>query len=137
MLCSMLMLAGCTDNQTPQTVYSIGEEYTIETIKFKIENEESQERFILHYDILETQESSTHYFSFILHIDTNLLKNSNEFEYTDNLNSSIEFDENGYYEFSTSRIFYISYKNASEDIKSNIKNKTCNIELPIGTFVFL
>ena len=39
MLLSMVLFTGCSGCETPQTVYLIGEEYTFETIKVKLENE--------------------------------------------------------------------------------------------------
>jgi len=135
MLLSLILFTGCSGNKTPQTVYAIGEEYTFETIKVKLENDEVNERFVLYYEVL-SQDESAHYFSFTIISDMKTLKNSNQFSYKDNFDSKIIFNENGYYEFSNSKTFYISYKEAKEDIKSLIKDKTCSIELPIGTFTF-
>lgn len=135
MLLSMVLFTGCSGCETPQTVYLIGEEYTFETIKVKLENDEANEKFILYYEVL-VQDESTHYFSFTIINNTETLKNSNQFNYKDNLDSKIKFNENGYYEFSNSRTFYISYKEANAEVKSLIKDKICSIELPIGTFTF-
>ena len=134
-LISMLLLAGCTDNKTPQVVYLLGEEYFFDTINVKVENDEEQERFVLYYNILG-QEKDSHFFAFTFTHNTYDLKNSEQFEYSDNLDSKIEFNENGYYVFNDSRIFYVSYKNADVDIKRIINDKDCIIEFPIGTFVF-
>ena len=120
MLLSMVLFTGCSGCETPQTVYLIGEEYTFETIKVKLENDEAKEQFVLYYEVL-AQDESTHYFSFTI---------------INNLESEISFNENGYYEFSNSKTFYISYKEANEEVKNLIKNKNCSIELPIGTFTF-
>lgn len=135
MLLSMVLFTGCSGCETPQTVYLIGEEYTFETIKVKLENDEANEKFILYYEVL-VQDKRTHYFSFTITNNTETLKNSNQFNYKDNLDSEIKFNENGYYEFSNSRTFYISYKEANAEVKSLIKDKICSIELPIGTFTF-
>jgi hypothetical protein len=126
---------GCLDNKTPQIVYAIGEECVIGTVNVKVENDEEQEQFILYYNITE-QETYSHYFSFIFGYNMETVKNSEQFEYSDNLDSKIEFDENGYYVFDTSRIFYISYKNSSTEIKNIISSKECTLEFPIGTFAF-
>ena len=115
MLLSMVLFTGCSGCETPQTVYLIGDEYTFETIKVKLENDEAKEQFVLYYEVL---------------------KNSNQFSYKDNLESEFSFNENGYYEFSNSKTFYISYKEANEEVKNLIKDKNCSIELPIGTFTF-
>lgn len=135
MLFSMVLVTSCSGGETPQTVYLIGEKYTFETIKVKLENDEAKEQFVLYYEVL-VQDESTHYFSFTIINNTEDLKNSNQFSYKDNLESEISFNENGYYEFSNSKTFYISYKEANEEVKNLIKNKICSIELPIGTFTF-
>lgn len=135
MLLSMVLFTGCSGCETPQTVYLIGEGYTFETIKVKLENDEAKEQFVLYYEVL-AQDESTHYFSFTIINNTETLKNSNQFSYKDNLESEFSFNENGYYEFSNSKTFYISYKEANEEVKNLIKDKNCSIELPIGTFTF-
>ncbi len=133
----LFLLAGCAEPTTPQIAYEIGVEHTFETIKVKLEHDEAQERFILYYNILE-QETTTHFFAFTLHVSpSEFLTNSDQLAYTDNLGSKIEFDQDGYFTFYTSRIFYISYQNASDDIKNLIADKNCSIELPIGTFTFV
>ncbi|MDE7297138.1 MAG: hypothetical protein K2N84_07740, partial [Clostridia bacterium] len=96
LLLSTLLLSGCTNNNTPQIVYSIGEEYNFGTVNVKVENDEVQERFVLYYNILG-QEKENHFFAFTFIHDTNHLRNSEQFEYSDNLVSKIKFDENGYY----------------------------------------
>ncbi len=135
MLLSMVLFTGCSGCETPQSVYFIGEEYTFETIKVKLENDEAKEQFVLYYEVL-VQDESTHYFSFTIINNTERLKNSNHFSYKDNLESEINFNENGYYEFNNSKTFYISYKEAKEEVKHLIKDKICSIELPMGTFIF-
>ncbi|HBD06021.1 MAG TPA: hypothetical protein DCY93_01240, partial [Firmicutes bacterium] len=72
--------------------YEIGAEHNIGNVNVKLDNDENQERFILHYNITNQGEES-HFFSFAFTSDEIYLKNSNEFEYSDNLNSKIEFDE--------------------------------------------
>lgn len=134
-LLSLLLFAGCYSNETPQVVYSIGKEYVFDTIKVIVEHDETQEMFVLYYDVLE-QEVGTHYFSFSFHYDTETLRNSDQFEYYDDFDSTVEFDENGYYVFDTSKTFYISYQNATSDVKSIINSKNCTLEFPIGTFAF-
>ncbi len=126
---------GCFDNKTPQVVYSIGEEYVFDTTNVKVENDEEREQFILYYNVTG-QEICSHYFAFTFSYDTEILKNSEQFEYFDDLDSEIEFDENGYYVFDTSKIFYISYKNSNTEIKNIINSKECILEFPIGTFAF-
>jgi len=128
-------LVGCVEKETPQTVYLIGEEYSLGTVNVKVENDESQERFVLYYNILE-QNNESHFFAFTFKHDEMCLKNSTQFKYSDNLDSKIEFNENGYYVFDESRVFYVSYKNADTDIKSIINDKNCILEFPTGTFAF-
>lgn len=73
MLLSMVLFTGCSGRETPQTVYLIGEEYTFETIKVKLENDEAKEQFVLYYEVL-AQDESTHYFSFTIINNTETLK---------------------------------------------------------------
>ena len=135
MLLSMPLFIGCVKNETPQIVYLLGEEYNFNTVNVKVENDEVQERIVLYYNILE-QEKESHFFAFTFIYNKYELKNSDRFDYSDNLGSLIEFNENGYYVFDDSRIFYISYKNADAEIKRIINDKNYIIEFPIGTFAF-
>jgi len=135
MFLSMLLLTGCNSKHTPQVAYEIGAEHNFGTVKVKLDNDENQERFILYYTITNSGNES-HFFSFIFTNDEVCLNNSNQFEYSDNTGSKIEFDETGYYTFYTSRVFYISYKNADLNIKNFIYEKYCNVEIPLGTFYF-
>ena len=57
MLLSMVLFTGCSGCETPQTVYLIGEEYTFETIKVKLENDEAKEQFVLYYEVLAQDEN--------------------------------------------------------------------------------
>lgn len=127
------LFSGCNDNNTPQKVYSIGKYYTFNTVKVKLENNIEEERFVLFYKILD-QDGSTHFFSFAFICNTKTLRNSENFDYKDDSDSEIVFNKNGYYEFYDSKIFYISYKNADEEIKDIIYSEDYSIELPIGTF---
>ena len=118
--------------------YEIGAEHVFRSFKIKLDHDEFEEQFVLYYDELD-HSNSWNYFEFTLFDETKFeyLVNSNQFTYSDNLNSKIEFNENGYYEFYGSRIFYISYKNASEEIKNVIRSKKCSITVsPGGTFYF-
>lgn len=133
-LCSLC--AGCIGNGTPQKVYYIGAEYTFGAVNAKVEHDEVQEQFVIRYDISKQDADSWHEFHFTLRYNLNELRNSENFEYFDESNSLIEFDENGYYIFYTSKIFYVSYKNANTDIKSIITNRKCELNFGVGTFIF-
>ena len=136
MLLSALTLTGCFFNQRRQIVYTVGVEYTFKYVTVKLENDEAREQFVLYYHITKNEGKDSHFFGFTLIYQTNVLSNSEQFEYSDNLGSEIEFDENGYYVFHDSRIFYVSYKNADEDMKSIIRSHDYSIELPIATFAY-
>ncbi len=134
LLLSALLLTGCIGS-SPQIAYAIGTEHIFGTVKIKLDNDESQERFVLYYTITNPHDEN-HYFSFGFSHEEIYLRNSDQFEYSDNLGSKIEFDENGYYIFYTSRVFYISYKNADSNIKGFINEKDCTLNIPVGTFFF-
>lgn len=133
-LCSLC--TGCIGNSTPQTVYYIGAEHTFGTVSVKVEHDEIREQFVIRYDISKQDTDSWHEFHFTLSYNLNELRNSEQFEYFDESNSPIGFDENGYYIFYTSKTLYVSYKNASADIKSVIANKKCELNFGMGTFIF-
>ncbi len=130
---SLFLLVGC-DKSTPQIVYAIGYEHTFGRVKVKIEDDKQEEQFVVYYTIPE-DDRYTHYFSFTFYLSNmEYLYNSDQFEYSDNLGSEIIFDENGYFVFYSSRTFYISYVNASDEVKSCIENDKYLINLSSGTF---
>ena len=129
----LLLFVGCIDDKSRHKVYLMGYEHNFDTINVKVENDEEQERFVIYYDILnEGEENQTIYFQYSC--NTIPLTNSDQFEYSDNLGSVITFDEDGYYTFTTSRIFYMSYKNAEQKIKDEIKNKEYTLCFSMATF---
>ncbi len=131
---SLFLLVGCGYGRSLQKAYAIGYEHTFGTVKIKIENHEQEEEFVIYYTISE-DDTHTHYFSFTFYLSSiEWIRNSDQFTYSDSLGCEIIFDENGYFEFYTSRIFYISYMNASDEVKSCIENDNYLIELSSGTF---
>lgn len=133
-ICIMLSLTGCIHR--PQAVYYIGQEYLLGDLTVKTVDEKENERYVI-YCIDAQSRTEEHYFDFNFTYNTCLsLRNSDEFEYTDDLGNDIIFDEKGYFCFSGSRTFYVSYKNSSEEIKQAIKNEECNISFGVGLFVY-
>ena len=132
-----MLLSGCSCDGNPQRVYFIGEEYAFGTVTVKVEDNEIEQRYVLYYTVTKEEEYSNSFTFNFTYNTCETIKNSPEFEYsTSDPDEEIAFDENGYYWFYGSRTFYISYKNANEEIKNIIANKECNIELSFGTFVY-
>lgn len=133
----IILISGCSCDGNPQPIYYIGEEYIFDTVTVKVEDDVAEEKYILYYTVNE-DDTYKHSFCFEFHLNASeTLINSTEFEYsTSDLDEVIEFDENGYYCFYGSRIFYVSYKNANEEIKNSIKNKECSIYCFIGLFKY-
>lgn len=128
--------SGCINKETPQIAYAIGEEHTFGMIKVKVEHDELQEKFIIHFNISEQNKDNRHWFHFTFNYDSNSLRNSEQFEYFDETDTKIEFNESGYYVFQTSKTFYVSYKNANTDVKAAIIDRKCNFDFGQGTFYF-
>ncbi|MDE6667284.1 MAG: hypothetical protein K2K38_02915 [Clostridia bacterium] len=122
----------------PIQIYNIGQEYAFNTFTVKVENDEVEQRFILYYTVTkEGQYSNSFTFDFGYKTFEHIT-NSKEFEYsTSDPDEIITFDENGFYYFYGSRTFYISYKNANEEIKNSIANKEFNLSFPLGPFEYL
>lgn len=126
----VVLLAGCIETPTtPQIAYDVDREYIIgDTLKFKIENDAENERFIVIYEDIEGTDRER-YFNFGFH-DFNsagCLFNPSYFEYSDNLGSEIVFNEDGHYDFIGDRTFYVVYKNSPEEIKTAIANSEYSI----------
>ncbi len=136
-VCFAVLLSGCSCNLTPQEIYFIGEEYAFETVTVKVEDDEAEQRYVLYYTVTK-EDGNDHSFTFNFTYNTcETIRNSDEFKYyTSDPDEEITFNENGYYYFYGSRTFYITYKNASEEIKNSIENKTCNISFSFGTFIY-
>ena len=136
-VCLAVLLSGCTCHWTEQEIYAIGREYEFNNVTVKVEDDVAEERFIWYYTVND-DDTSKHSFCFEFYLSAgNTLSNSSEFEYsTSDPDEVIEFDENGYYRFYGSRIFYISYKNANEEIKNSIKNKECGLSFSFGSFEY-
>lgn len=129
-----IVLVGCEPPSTPQRVYKIGQEYELGSVTVKVEDDSEQERYILYYD--NSDDSEINSFAFSFRYNNKSLSNSNEFSYSDNLGSAIEFEQDGYYWFYGERTFYVSYKNANAEIKQSIADKACNMSFSFGTFVY-
>ena len=130
------LCTGCINHETPQIAYGIGEEHTFGAVKVKVEHDEVQEQFIINFNISEQDTDSCHRFHFTFTYDSISLRNSEQFDYFDETGSEIKFDENGYYLFYTNKVFHVSYKYASTDVKRAIDDKTCSLDFGMGTFYF-
>lgn len=129
-----IVLVGCEPPSSPQRVYKIGQEYELGNITVKVEDDSERERYILYYD--NSDDGEINAFAFSFKYNNKSLSNSNEFAYSDNLDNTIEFDQDGYYWFYGERTFYVSYKNADAEIKQVIAEQACNISFSFGTFVY-
>ena len=120
----IVTFAGCKyGDLSKQQAYQMSVEHSFGDMTVRLSQDEENERFVLECKISEKSDE-VHLFSFDLNISvTESLNNSEQFDYGDNLGSQIAFDKNGYYEFYSERIFYISYKNADENVKKIISDK--------------
>ena len=126
---------GCNCNHTPQKVYKIGIQYVTDSCDYIVSHDSIEERFV--FEFIDKDSSTDNFFNFIFtYNNLNSLRNSAEFTYYNNSGEEILFDENGYYVFNANITIYISYRNANQEIKSEIANRNCNISLPLGTFIF-
>ncbi len=132
-LICLTLFSGCT-NQTPEILYHINETYITEVCDFTVTHNQADEQFILDY---RDKSENTHlYLSFVFTDDADYLVNSAEFAYTDGEGNAITFNEDGYYVCNGDFIFCVSYRNANEQIKSAIADKTCSIHFGFATFIF-
>jgi hypothetical protein len=126
----IVLLAGCIETPTtPQRLYDIGREYIIgDTLKFKIENDAENERFIVIYEDINGT-NKERYFNFYFHDfnSASRLFEPSYFEYSDNLGSEIVFNDDWHYDFIGDRTFYVVYKNSPEEIKTAIANSEYSI----------
>ncbi len=120
----LVTFAGCKyGDLSKQQAYEMGVEHSFGDVTVRLSQDEENERFVLECKISEKSDE-VRLFSFELNISaTESLNNCEQFDYGDNLGSQIVFGENGYYEFYSDRIFYISYKNADENVKKIILDK--------------
>lgn len=138
----MLGVIGCcvgcdfnSPHKIPQKVYKIGQQYTTDSCDYIIIHDANEERFI--FIFMDKDPSADNSFSFTFTYDNiNSLRNSIEFTYINSFGEEIVFDENGYYSFDGDITVYISYKNARQEIKTEIEKRSCSISLPFGTFIF-
>ena len=132
--CSVIFTA-CDDFSTPQRGYDIGREYVFgDTLKFKIENDIENEQFVITYECISENDEKLHFSFGFNSRDIEVYKYDPLFQYSDNLGSEITFNEYGCYYFTGDRTFYVSYKNASEEIKTVIANNEYSISSSCGEF---
>ncbi len=121
----LIIIATCNgcivDVEKPYEGYVMGYKYELTTYTIQAVDDKENERFVITYTSLVDGNSLFFQCEFS-YVVGEQLKNSNEFSYTDNLDSDIVFNEDGYYEFTGNRIFYVSYKNANVEIKESIAN---------------
>lgn len=127
-----LAFIGCINS--PQVVYHIGERYSFIDGDVLVTLDETEEKFVFEYT--DKDPSASLYFdvSFTYHTVTTL-KNSPEFDYTDRDGNILVFDENGHYVCDGDQILYVSYKNASDEIKAAISKGEFNISFGFGPFI--
>ena len=133
----LFCFSSCIDDfNSQERAYDIGREYILgDNLKFKIENDVENEVFVITYDnINETNEELSFCFGFYDFNTTSCFYNPSYFEYSDNLGSIIIFNEDEYYMFTGDRIFYVSYKNSPDNIKTAIANSEYSISCFCGGF---
>lgn len=129
--CSVIFTA-CDDYSTPQEFYYIETNYDLGHTEIQLNNDRENEQFIA---MLNSKTDQTIYFSFVFNGSIGGIINSAQFTYKDNLGNDITFNDLGYYEYVGERIFYISYKNANNAIKTDILND--NYSLEVASYDFM
>ena len=129
----VVLFVGCIEKpSTPQEFYYIETNYDLGYTEIQVNNDRENEQFIA---ILNSKTDQTIYFSFVFNCSIGGIINSTQFTYKDNLGNDILFDDLGYYEYVGERIFYISYKNANETIKTDILNDNYSLEVASYDFI--
>ena len=121
-ICALLTLVGCGPQQRLE-VYHIGEKYSFAGVNIEVLDEADKERYVVTYTMNE-ESIKENYFNFIFTFqNSTTLKNSEEFEYYDNLGNIISFSKDGNFLITKDITIYISYKKARDDIKQSIRKK--------------
>lgn len=120
-----------------QRIYLIGQKQTFnDGSELLIELDKENERFI--YSMTDTSQSLHCFYFYFSNMpySPNPIRetNSAEFIYTDSDGNEIVFDETGYYRYNGSKIIYISYKNANDEIKTSINENGFTLETEQGSF---
>ncbi|MDE6597667.1 MAG: hypothetical protein K2K60_03405 [Clostridia bacterium] len=128
---------GCASNKNKQRVYNFGETYEFENFNVRVENNFEKERFEFYY--VDKGNSVNCYFCVEFTYQTTeampTLLNSTEFKCIDSDCNEIVFNENRYYVFTGNKTLYISYKNATEEIKLAIEDANFSISFGFGYLV--
>jgi len=94
-----------------------------------------EEKFVIEYLTTNIKEENNFSFSFATK-KTRSEINPLYFIYSNSKKETLIFDELHYYYFYGSETFYVSFKNSPDDIKSNIIDKTFNIQVFSKIFTY-
>lgn len=113
-------------------IYNIDQIYDYDSCNILLAHDEKDEKFVYYYTDKDSK-SNIFYFDFTYNTITTL-HNSSEFIYTDSEGNELIFNENGRYEFLGDVTIYISYKNASQEIKTAISEHIFSLNFGVGSF---